>query len=410
MTAVAILNAYSTPFLLADTLLTSPGKDPEQDRIAYLPGVGQRPTNYISKNGPRYIQSLGRKTFIFPAYSGVMAFAGNLTSAMNLWGNVSDRFLNQFFFNPTARINFRIFEDYLNGFSSEAMNISLLGIAVDEAGQFRPLAHRAKKFNTKNFGICFVAGSGGDDLKETILEYDELVESRKGARPNGKSHTEDLAHVICIKGLYLDSDFRNGNALNSPLSKSYGGVFEGLEVTKYGAMRLAPRLDLHISTKSDEIQITRAYWVDNLELIQTEGMRYASQRYYIQVLELGELCSPLMRIPISNGFLEMPFTRGYSSIAEPAWCTQQAIVMNSSGGFFGRNYFREVDEELLAHLLPRRIDITSVGIVHSHEQHPPRIRTFPSKKGGPSNLSIYRSNANIHLRICTEFISWLMQR
>lgn len=51
MTAVALLNAYSTPFLLADTLLTSEGKDPEQDRIAYLPGVGQRPTNYISKDG-----------------------------------------------------------------------------------------------------------------------------------------------------------------------------------------------------------------------------------------------------------------------------------------------------------------------------------------------------------------------
>ena len=409
MTAVALLNAYSTPFLLADTLLTSAGKDPEQDRIAYLPGVGERPTNYISKDGPRYIQSLGRKTLIFPAYSGVMAFAGNLTSAMTLWENVSERFLNQVSFNPTARINLQIFEDYLNGLSSEAMNISLLGITVDADGQFHPLAHRADEFNTKNFGVCFVAGSGGDDLKETILEYDELVESRKGARSNGKSHTEDLAHVICIKGLYLDSDFRNGNDLISPLSKSYGGVFEGLEVTKHGATRLAPRLDLHISTKSDEIQITRAYWVDNLELIQPEGTSYASQRYYIQVLELGELCAPLMSIPISDGFLEVAFTRGYSSIAEPAWCTEQAIVMNSSCGFFGRNYFREVDEELLNHLLPDPIEIKSVRVVHSHEQRSPRIRTFPTKDGAPSNVTIYRNEKNIQLRIPSDFIVWLMQ-
>lgn len=339
-----------------------------------------------------------------------MAFAGNLTSAMSLWENVAERFLNQVSFNPTARINLQIFEDSLNGLSSEAVNISLLGITVDAAGQFHPLAHRADEFDTKNFGVCFVAGSGGDDLKETILEYDELVESRKGARSNGKSHTEDLAHVICIKGLYLDSDFRNGNDLISPLSKSYGGVFEGLEVTKHGATRLARRLDLHISTKSDEIQITRAYWVDNLELIQVEGTQYASQRYYIQVLELGELCLSLMSIPISDGFFEVLFTRGYSSIAEPAWCTEQTIVMNSPDGYFGGNYFREVDEELLAHLLPSHIEITSVRVVHSHEQHPPRIRTFSSKKGAASNLTIYRSDANINLRICTDFISWLKQR
>ena len=128
MTAVALLNAYSTPFLLADTLLTSAGEDPDHDRIAYLPGVGQRPTNYISKDGSRYIQSLGRKTFIFPATSGVMAFSGNLTSAMSLWKNVSGRFLNQVSFNPTAHINLQIFEDYLNGLSSEMMDISLLGV------------------------------------------------------------------------------------------------------------------------------------------------------------------------------------------------------------------------------------------------------------------------------------------
>lgn len=409
MTAIALLNAYSTPFLLADTLLTSKGEDPEQDRIAYLPGFGQRPANYVSKEGPRYIQSLGRKSLMFPACSGVMAFAGNLTSAMRLWENVSERFLNQVSFNPTARITLQIFEDYLNGLSAEAMDISLLGVTIDAAGQFQPLAHRAEEFNTKNFGVCFVAGSGGDDVKKTILEYDALVESRKGAKSNGTSHTEDLAHIICIKGLYLDSDFRNGNDINSPLSKSYGGVFEGFEMTKRGAKRLAPRLDLHISTTPEEIQITRAYWVDNLELIQPEGTQYASQRYYIHVLELGELCSQFMDTPISNGFFEVCFTRGFSSIAEPAWCTEQAIVTNTHDGYFGKSYFREVDPELLNHLIPNPIEIKSIRVVHSHKQQSPIIRTFPAKDGEPSKMTLSHSKNNIQLRIHSDFIMWLMR-
>lgn len=410
MTAVALLNAFSTPFLLADTLLSSSGSDPEVDRVAYLPGVGQRTSNYMSKDGPRYIQSLGRKTFIFPEYSGVMAFAGELSSAMRVWESVSERFLNHISFNPSARINLQIFEDHLNGLNSETMKISLLGVTIDASGNYHPLIHRAHEFNTANFGVCFVAGSGGDDLKETILEYDALLGSRKGARSNGESHTEDLAHVICIKGLYLDSDYRNGSVLGSPLSKSYGGVFEGFEVTKRGVKRLAPRLDLHISTKTDEIQITRAYWIDNLELIQSEGTQYASQRYYIQVLEMGEQCSPLMNLPISGGFLEVTFKRGFSSIAEPAWCTEQAIVMESPEGFFGKNYFREVDAELLSHLLPGTIDIKSVRVVHSHEQQPPRIRTVPTKNGALSNVTICCSDSNIQLRIGTDFIEWLLQQ
>lgn len=408
MTAIALLNAYASPFLLADTLLTSAGKDPELGRVSYLPGVGQRPSNYLTTKGDRYIQTLGRKTFVFPERSGVMAFAGDLSSAMNVWNNVSARFLNAIFADPSARINLQIFEDHLNGLSSEAMKISLLGITVDTAGQFHPLVHSADKFNTKNFGVCFVAGSGGDDLKETILEYDELVASKKCARPNGTSHAEDLAHIICVKGLYLDSDCRNGDDLKSPLSKSYGGVFEGFEVTKHGAKRLAPRLDLHISTMQDEIQITRAYWIDNLELIQPEGTHYASQRYYIQVLALGELLSPLMNIPISDSFLDVPYARSFSSIAEPAWCTEQATVMNSSDGFFGKNYFCEVDAKLVTHLLPSPIDISAVRVVHSHEHQSPRIRTFPSKKGVLSNVKIYGSDANIHLQIPADFITWLM--
>lgn len=83
MTAIALLNSENDPHVVADTLLSADGADPNKDKSIWLPALGYIHSEWENEDGKWHIPRLGRKTFAVPVSSGILAFAGHCQSAFN---------------------------------------------------------------------------------------------------------------------------------------------------------------------------------------------------------------------------------------------------------------------------------------------------------------------------------------
>ncbi|PXW62244.1 hypothetical protein DFO55_10173 [Grimontella sp. AG753] len=284
MTAIALLNSENDPHVVADTLLSADGPDPNKDKSIWLPALGHIHSEWENKNGKWYIPRLGRKTFAVPVSSGLLAFAGHCSSAFNFWDELSTHFYSRQAYDPNYSITKDIVENILSN-NKNAYRFSLLGMVRNNNGKFLPLIHRPDAvIETKSYGVCYIAGSGSDMLKKIILERDKAIDNHN--RPTKISHTEDLAEYISAEMLYNESDLKNGLIKGTPLDYYCGGFYEWYGIKDEGVKVLQPRIDMSVSLTDDGIVITRLYFSEQYMLPPSSNSSIYSFKYPISVVNL----------------------------------------------------------------------------------------------------------------------------
>jgi hypothetical protein len=99
MTAIALLNSDFEPHLVADTLLSAEGPDPNASKTIWMPALGSVQTEWGVDGAVWHISRLGRKSFFLPNQSGVLAFAGSCSAAAEFLDELSSAFRNAHQFN-----------------------------------------------------------------------------------------------------------------------------------------------------------------------------------------------------------------------------------------------------------------------------------------------------------------------
>lgn len=284
MTAIALLNSENDPHVVADTLLSADGADPNKDKSIWLPALGYIHSEWENKDGKWHIPRLGRKTFAVPISSGILAFAGHCQSAFNFWDELSTHFYSRQAYDPSYSLTKDRVESILKS-NKDAYRFSLLGMVKNDAGELLPLIHEPYEIiETKNYGICYVAGSGSDLLKEMILEKDKSIFNHNKATKT--SLTEDLAEHISAAMLYRESDINNGLVKGTPIDYYCGGFYEWYGIKREGTKFLQPRVDMSILLTSNGITITRFHFSEqNINKLSANASIY-SYKYPIFVFNL----------------------------------------------------------------------------------------------------------------------------
>lgn len=284
MTAIALLNSENDPHVVADTLLSADGADPNKYQSIWLPALGDIHSEWENKDGKWHIPRLGRKTFAVPVYSGLLAFAGHCSSAFNFWDELSAHFYSRQAYDPNYSITKDIVESILNS-NKNAYRFSLLGMVKNNNGELIPLIHRPDAvIETESYGVCYIAGTGSDMLKKIILERDKLIGNH--CRPTKISHTEDLAEYISAEMLYNESDIKNGFEEGTPLDYYCGGFYEWYGINREGIKALQPRVDMSVSLTEHGIVITRLYFSEQHTFPAASNSSIYSYKYPIFVVSL----------------------------------------------------------------------------------------------------------------------------
>ncbi|MEQ9878553.1 hypothetical protein ABRP92_11235 [Pectobacterium aroidearum] len=257
MTAIALLNSENDPHVVADTLLSTDGGDPNKDKNIWLPALGYIHSEWENEDGLWHIPRLGRKTFAIPISSGLLAFAGHCQSAFNFWNELSTHFYSRQAYDS----NYSITKDRVDSIlksDKDAYRFSLLGMVKDDAGELLPVIHKPDAtFETKNYGVCHVAGSGSTLIKDIIIEKDKNMLNHNKAK--NISLTEDLAEHISAEMLYRESDINNGLVKGTPIDCYCGGFYEWYGIRRKGTKVLQPRADMSILLTNNGITITRLH-------------------------------------------------------------------------------------------------------------------------------------------------------
>jgi len=287
MTVIALIAEQSDPHIISDTLLSAEGSDPSPQKKVWLPALGLIDSEWKTNGSVWHIARLGRKSFILPNNSGLLTFAGDCRTAFKFWSELSDVFLARMGYKPDYRINSQTVLSVLTRIQDRD-KISVLGILLDEQGGRTPFIHNpAKELNTKNFGTCWIAGSGTKLVEDIILSID--AETSQRIRKNKslpRKPAENLAEHIASHMMYRESDQYNGHSSGSPIAAQCGGFFEWYPVDKDGIRPLKSRLDIHFSEENGKLFATRMYFSEQIQTIEQFGSAYPAPRYYISVLNL----------------------------------------------------------------------------------------------------------------------------
>ncbi|WP_370613227.1 hypothetical protein NMC96_14135 [Citrobacter portucalensis] len=315
MTAIALLNSEKEPHIIADTLLNTDGPDLSQKKTVWLPALGETCSEWTTDNKRWHITRLGRKTFILPNRSGLLAFSGECRDAFNFWCDLSADFLNRSNYEPTSNIT-RDNIDKLLLNNPRSHSFSLLGIVRDNDGNLSPLTHnKCKEIITDNFGKCYVSGTGASLLEVIIRRQDEFINSVGGWSDSiAISATEDLAEHISSQMLYSESDIGNGESADTSIAKYCGGFYEWYFINNDGVKPLKSRIDLHIILKADSMVITRLYYSEQCQKKPDNASSTFSGKY------------PLRIICFSSSFIEISYTslltKKLALTFNDAWGTQ----------------------------------------------------------------------------------------
>ncbi|MBM7322706.1 hypothetical protein JS562_06145 [Agrobacterium sp. S2] len=209
MTAIAILNAYADPHLLADTLISRDGVDDRADQTVWLPSLGTISTA-LTQN--RHIRRLGRKSITLPHGGGMLAYAGEVPRAHEFWAEFSERIQNNNAYDETRRIDRAMLEVILQ--SMNVPQLSILGVLNDPKGSQDIFEYGgALTVETQNYGKCLFAGSGAEFLLDLVLKAD-VFWSGVSHRPVNQTVTEELAESISSRSLSSRSRPPGGTGLS----------------------------------------------------------------------------------------------------------------------------------------------------------------------------------------------------
>lgn len=287
MTAIALLNANVDPHLVADTLLSAEGEDSRTYKRVWLPAKGNVPTEWEGVDGKWHISRLGRKTFTLPNGAGILAFSGDCSAAFRFWARLSDSWHLASSYDETMLVDRSMLDRVLHEMPDDARRFTLLGILIDRSGHREPFTHNEfRRLETSQFGICYVAGSGAQTVVDIVRKLDQAL-VQAGGWPHGYliSATEDLAEHISAEMLWWEGDIRNGIEPSTPLALYCGGYYEWYQIERRGIRPMRPRLDLHLSISDCGLTITRAHFVEQVEVPQRSHT--VSQRISTSVLNLG---------------------------------------------------------------------------------------------------------------------------
>jgi len=255
LTAIAILNAFADPHLLADTLISRAEADDRADQTVWLPSLGTIQTALAENN--RHIRRLGRKSITLPHGGGMLAYAGEIPRAREFWAEFSERIENLNAYDETRRIDRVMLEAILQ--SMNVPQLSILGVLNDYNGQQDIFEYGgAVTAETQNYGRCLFAGSGAEFLLDLVLTADAFW-SGVNHRPLGQTITEELAESISSRSLFLESAFPP-NSQNSPLAHSFGGFVEWYKIERDGVKPHRERVEIHL-TSGQRSRIGRVYLV-----------------------------------------------------------------------------------------------------------------------------------------------------
>ncbi|EJL01799.1 MULTISPECIES: hypothetical protein [Pseudomonas] len=264
MTVIVLINPENDPHLIADCLISADGPDKRQSLSVWIPSLGLIPTDWNDDGGPFHIARMGRKTYILPNNSGMLAFAGDCRSAYEFWVALSKSIDIKLGYQPDAMIDTNTIDQVLLGMSRTAGAFHILGVLLDGKGGKHAYIHRPEAMmTTQNFGTCYLAGSGTNHLKSQIETEDERFTSIEQWPWAHISPTEELAESLCSNMLYYESDIHNGRKPNTPIHDRFGGFYEWYSIKSAGIKPTPPRIDLNILVKDDALYLTRLHFSES---------------------------------------------------------------------------------------------------------------------------------------------------
>lgn len=285
MTVIALLNVENDPHILADTLLTVEGDDPNDPKSVWLPSAGQIPSERGTSADPWYIARLGRKTFFLPNYGGVIAFAGHCNAAFKFWAKLSTTIMNVGGYDSGVLVDRRMLDQALSRVDSD--KFALLGFIKNRQARWEVFTHNQHTVVTTNsFGTCYLAGTGAPLLKDRILSGDSHVQAERRRNVFERiAPTENFAEGLSSIMLYDESDHLNG--LDRIVSDySCGGFFEWYRLIETGVRQMPARLDIHVTQVDGVPVITRLYLIEALKQREATVGPLPTQKYAINVMTI----------------------------------------------------------------------------------------------------------------------------
>ncbi|WP_338473924.1 hypothetical protein V3H56_23700 [Pseudomonas sp. MS646] len=265
MTVIALINPEHDPHLIADCLISADGPDKRQSMSVWVPSLGLIPTDWHDQDGPFHIARMGRKTYLLPNHSGMLAFAGDCRSAYEFWVALSQSIEIKLGYQPDALIEAAMIDQVLMSMGATASAFHMLGVLLDGQGGRRAYVHRPEAtVTTEHFGTCYLAGSGTHHLKSKIQTEDQRFTSIQHWDWAHISPTEELAESVCSDMLYYESDINNGRRPNTPIHDRFGGFYEWYGIAAAGIKTMPPRIDLNILVKDDCLYLTRLHFCETV--------------------------------------------------------------------------------------------------------------------------------------------------
>ncbi|WP_419689469.1 hypothetical protein ACN22W_22555 [Burkholderia theae] len=266
--------------------------------------------------------------FALPNHSGILCFAGDGSSAYRFWAALSDKWATASGYDPLVRVSQEMLQDVFRENSEDIRKISIFGALIDLCGNRTAIFHNFElKIETKQFGTCYIAGSGARLVEQIIRRVDQnLTNSRGWPEQYPISATEDLAEHISCEMLHAEGSFSNGILPGTPLDLRCGGYYDWIKIYPDGIRPMRPRIDLSVAVEKDELIIYRAYFFEHQQLML--HTKTNSQRICTSVVNMGMEFSPI-KIPQSWG-------GGYEILFDETWGTSIPSF------FFGHHYEDDV--------------------------------------------------------------------
>lgn len=370
MTAIALLNIYKEPHLISDSMLSQHKNQIPSERKIWVPARGY--IDSVQQDGPEgwRISAFARKTIYLPNGAGLFAWSGILPHAHIFWKFLSEKFLSLSGYDPAAKLCYadleKVFYDTKIEITREHGNLQLhiVGYCCD-GNDVTPFAfNKYKELCTKNYGICWIIGSGRDCIETAIKlkdEYADLVETQSHS-------TRQLAQYISSRMLFIDSLKMGYRPDELPVNQYSGGYFEWHSVKGSGISFSPAHLDFNVRYDCERALITRIYFSEILYRNDTAG-RPLPLRY---VLTLTDKDIEVTSIQNKNGRMTLNVPSASGVILHQSLDLESDFV-NSDGS---RDISGPLGAREFSVLYKSPIYIKSVRTFFIINGHRPEIRTY----------------------------------
>ena len=277
MTAIALLNIYVDPHLIADSMLSRHTNQTTSKQTIWLPARGDiEAVQDEGKDGWR-ISALARKTVYLPNQGGIFAWSGRRPQAVEFWKNLSAKFLVLRKYNADVKLSLshlsKSFEETVEEVQAQGqpLELSIVGYAIYD-DKIIPIGFNDyTTITTKRYGTCFLIGSGIGCLIDCIKQKDNQETDSQQMSVDHASSTQDLAQYISSRLLFLETLKSGYETKLVPINLYSGGYFEWHKVTVDGVIGSPPHLDFNVRLEENQVRITRIYFSEIMHRPGSQG-------------------------------------------------------------------------------------------------------------------------------------------